>query len=238
MTSFIPQIPAMILAAGRGERMRPLTDHIPKPLLRVGQKTLIEWQIQRLQQAGIQRLVINYAWLGEQIRLTLGDGRQFGMRIDYSAEATALESAGGIRQALALLDAPYFLVTNGDVYCDYDYTLLARRWPQLQASGQQCWLVLVPNPTHHPEGDFGLAGTQLTHTSTAPRYTFSGIGLYHQDLFADLPVGTPAKLAPLIRRAIERQQAGGELYTGHWVDVGTPERLAALDQQLNLIDNH
>lgn len=231
--------PAMILAAGRGERMRPLSDHTPKPLLAAGGKRLIEWQIERLVQAGVQRIVINHAWLGEQIPATLGDGSRYGAQFAYSDEGTALETAGGIARALPLLNSDYFMVTNGDVYCDFPYATLLARQAAMQANDLQAWLVLVPNPPHHPQGDFTLqheaivdAETVAAATSSSlmgKRYTFSGIALYHRRLFSQIGLGASAKLAPLLRAAITQGQVGGELFTGTWVDVGTPARLSELD---------
>ena len=231
--------PAMILAAGRGERMRPLTDHTPKPLLVAGGKRLIEWQIERLVQAGVQRIVINHAWLGEQIPAALGDGSSYGAQFTYSDEGTALETAGGVARALPLLNSDYFIVTNGDVYCDFPYAKLLARQATMQANDLQAWLVLVPNPPHHPQGDFALHHESVVDTEsqkhvtastlTSERYTFSGIALYHQRLFSQIGRGESAKLAPLLRAAITQAQVGGELFTGTWVDVGTPARLTELD---------
>ena len=220
----------MILAAGRGERMRPLTDHTPKPLLTVGGKPLIVWHIERLQRAGFDDIVINHAHLGQQIEAALGDGERFGVSIRYSAEKEALETAGGIAQALPLLgDAP-FLVINGDVFCTWDFSR-ARAYGKTLAH-----LVLVPNPPHHPEGDFVLAGANVAEgrQDGMPRHTFSGIGVYQPALFAGLARGMPAKLAPLLRSAMQAGQVTGELFSGHWEDVGTPQRLRAIDEALQL----
>lgn len=219
---------AMILAAGRGERMRPLTDHLPKPLLEAGGKALIVHQIERLRAAGCTELVINHAHLGHLLEATLGDGRTLGVHIAWSAERHALETAGGIRQALPLLgDAP-FLVVNGDVFCDVDLAALAS--PGL-AAGDLARLVLVPNPTHHPHGDFVLAGSRI-RSAGEPRLTFSGIGLYAPALFAGVAPGAAAPLAPLLREAIAADRVGGLCHRGCWVDVGTPQRLAELDRSL------
>ncbi|AUM01601.1 N-acetylmuramate alpha-1-phosphate uridylyltransferase MurU [Pseudothauera hydrothermalis] len=223
----------MILAAGRGERMRPLTDHCPKPLLAVGGKPLIVHQIERLRAAGITTLVINHAHLGAQLEAALGDGRAFGVQIAWSREHTALETAGGIRQALPLLgDAP-FLVLNGDVYCDADLGQLIAAAEQLLATGDLAHLLLVPNPNHHPEGDFALVGDRVRDRD-GPRFTFSGLGAYRPALFADLPAGQAAKLAPLLRAAMTRGQVAGSLHTGYWLDVGTPARLAELERHLGV----
>ena len=214
---------AMILAAGRGERMRPLTDTCPKPLLVAGGKPLIVWHIERLAAAGIVDLVINHAHLGQMIEDTLGDGARFGVRIRYSPEGSALETAGGIARALPLLgDAP-FLVVNGDVYTDYPFARLLARAPQLDADGVLAHLVLVANPEHNPKGDFALDADGRVHD--APGLTFSGIGVYHPALFADTPAHAPAKLAPLLRAAMARGQVSGECWDGQWLDVGTPARL-------------
>lgn len=221
---------AMILAAGRGERMRPLTDHTPKPLLQAGGKALIVWQIEKLVAAGFSRIVINHAHLGSQIEAALGRGEQFGASIHYSAETPpALETAGGIAKALPLLGDQPFAVVNGDVYCEFDYRGLAERIQQLDAHDLG-HLVLVDNPAHNPAGDFGLQQQRVA--SNEPRYTFSGLGVYRPALFAEVPPEQPAKLAPLLRQAIARQQLSGEYTATYWLDVGTPERLQQLDHYL------
>lgn len=224
---------AMILAAGRGERMRPLTDHTPKALLQIDDKYLILMIISALQRAGIRDLVINLAHLGEQIATTLGDGAALGVYIKYSwetsGETTALETAGGIAYALPLLgDAP-FIAVNADVYSDYDFSALQIAAQRLTASGPLAHLVLVDNPPQHPRGDFGLAAGKV-QVAAAIRHTFSGIGAYHPALFAGIKRGDRARLADLLIAAMAREQVTGELYRGQWHDVGTPERLAALDQ--------
>lgn len=218
---------AMILAAGRGERMRPLTDHTPKPLLSVGGKPLIEWHIERLARAGFTELVINHAHLGMQIETALGDGSRFGVRITYSDEGEALETAGGIAQALPLLGDASFVVVNGDVYTDYDFS----RLQGVSMKDIAAHLVLVDNPPQHPRGDFHLLDGRLVETG-GERLTFSGIGVYRPELFRDVARGSKAKLAPLLHAAIAAGQASAEHYRGAWVDVGTPERLHALDQML------
>nr|WP_026182782.1 nucleotidyltransferase family protein [Leeia oryzae] len=218
---------AMILAAGRGERMRPLTDHTPKPLLQVGSEPLIGWHIRHLASAGIRQIAINHAHLGQQIEQQLGTGDDYGVRIRYSPEATALETAGGIATALPLLantpDSP-FLVVNGDILTDIDFlSLLASAQQQIQ-QGMLAHLVLVPNPPHNEQGDFSLiAGAVGVHAHE--RSTFSGIGLYHPALFADTPAGQPAKLGPLLKAAAAAGKVSGQLHTGFWLDVGTPARL-------------
>jgi MurNAc alpha-1-phosphate uridylyltransferase len=218
---------AMILAAGRGERMRPLSDATPKPLLPAGGKPLIVWTLERLREAGIREFVINHAHLGAQIEAALGNGANMGLSIRYSAEAQALETAGGIATALSLLGDEPFIAAAGDIYCEYDFALLR---PELVRE-RLAHLVLVPNPPHNPGGDFALEGSVLRNQGT-PSHTFSGIGLYHPDLFKDVAPGTRHKLAPLLRAAADAGRAGGELYTGRWLDVGTPQRLAQLDSEL------
>ena len=221
---------AMILAAGRGERMRPLTDHTPKPLLQAGGKPLIVWHIERLVRAGITDLVINHAHLGKQIEQALGDGSRFGATIRYSDERSALETAGGIAFALHLLGEEPFAVVNGDVYCDYDFSYLLQCATALANSEDRAHLVLVDNPEHNLKGDFGLQGARIT--DTPPKFTFSGIGLYKPQLFAGIQRGTKAPLAPLLREQIIAGKVSGEHHRGVWVDVGTPQRLQELDQQL------
>ena len=229
---------AMILAAGRGERMRPLTDHTPKPLLPVGGKPLIVWHIERLVQAGITELVINHAHLGAQIEQTLGDGRAFGAQIRYSPENPALETAGGIANARPLLGEDCFAVVNGDVYCDFDFRQLTAQAAALRTRGDLAWLALVDNPEHHPQGDFYLAGDRIeTARENTPKLTFSGIGLYAPSLFDGIPLHTPAPLAPLLRTAIAQGRVGGLHHRGLWVDVGTPQRLEWLDKSLRASHN-
>lgn len=216
---------AMILAAGRGERMRPLTDHTPKPLLTVGGKPLIVWHLERLAAAGYKQIVINHAHLGAQIVSALGDGATWGVHIRYSPEPQALETAGGIAQALHLLgDAP-FLVVNGDTYSDIDYAQLHLP-PQMQAL-----LVMVDNPPQHTQGDFALVDG-LVDASLLPRLTFSGVGMYDPTLFAQIVPGSSAKLAPLLIQAMQQGQVSGVHHRGVWHDIGTPERLLQLDQAL------
>ena len=221
---------AMLLAAGRGMRMRPLTDHTPKPLLQAGGKSLIAWHIENLARAGINEIVINHAHLGQQSENTLGDGGKFHVRITYSPENPALETAGGIAQALPLLgDAP-FAVINSDIYCDYDFTQLPVRAIALAEHGDAAHLVLVHNPAHHPDGDFNLQNGRVS--DHAPKLTFSGIGVYQPDLFVNIPRGNSAQLAPLLRAQMAQNRVSGELYNGQWVDVGTPQRLEELDHNL------
>jgi MurNAc alpha-1-phosphate uridylyltransferase len=223
---------AMILAAGRGERMRPLTDTCPKPLLPVGGRPLIGWHLQRLAAAGFRDVVINHAWLGERIEAALGDGAAYGLRIRYSAETEALETAGGIAKALPLLGDGPFLVVNGDVWCDWDPGRARSIADRLDALGWLAWCVLVANPGHHPRGDFALDHGRLRTDDAGERLTFAGIGVYRPELFASVPAGGRAPLAPLLREAAAGGRAGAELHPGRWVDVGTPQRLAELDAQL------
>lgn len=218
---------AMILAAGRGERLRPLTDHTPKPLIDVGGKPLIAYHLEALARADVCDVVINVAWLGDQIRTTLGDGRDFGLRIRYSTETPgALDTGGGVRAALPLIgDAPFMLI-SADVFTDYDYGELPRTVP-----GHGAHLVVVDNPAHHPQGDFGLDAGRLT--DTAPRYTYAGIGVYAPQLF-EAPREVRFPLVRVIRDTIAAGQATGAHHAGAWVDVGRPvtldraRRMAAL----------
>ena len=212
---------AMILAAGRGERMRPLTDHTPKPLLTVHDKPLIVWHIERLKQAGITQLVINHAHLGEQIEQALGDGSSLGVSIAYSPEETALETGGGIARALPLLGEQPFLVVNGDVWTDIDYSALALDEDDL------AHLVLVSNPSHNPKGDFALNNGRVA-AEGVDKLTFSGIGLYQPRLFAGQSEER-FPLAPLLRNAMSQNKVGGLHHQGIWTDVGTPERLAEIN---------
>jgi MurNAc alpha-1-phosphate uridylyltransferase len=226
----------MILAAGRGERMRPLTDSTPKPLLQAGGKSLITWHIERLVSAGIVDIIVNHAWLGAQIERALGDGERYGARIRYSAESTPLETAGGIAQALPFfLDQP-FLVINGDIWCDWDPTQAQEVARGLEQSDTLAWLLLVSNPPHHPRGDFFLDESGLIHAGGRmpddARLTFSGIGVYKPQLFAHLVQGQAVPLAPLLRQAMASKQVCGSHHIGQWADIGTPERLAALDLAL------
>lgn len=223
---------AMILAAGRGERMRPLTDHCPKPLLEAGGKPLIVWHLEALARAGVREVVINHAHLGAQLERALGDGSRWGLRIAWSPEPTALETAGGIAHALPLLGSEPFLVVNGDVSCDYPFERAQTIAQQMRAARLLAWCVLVPNPAHHPEGDFALDAGRLDVDRRA--LTFSGIGVYDPALFSGLDPHAPSRLAPLLREAARCDRAGAERFDGRWIDVGTPERLAELDAQLRL----
>jgi len=218
---------AMLLAAGRGERMRPLTDATPKPLLEAGGRSLVARLIERLADAGFVDLVINHAHLGHKIEAALGDGTRLGVRIRHSAEATALETAGGIVQALPLLGPGPFAAINADLHTEFPFAALraALRGDDL------AHLVLVDNPPHHPLGDFALADGRVRNAG-APMLTFSGIGVYDPALFAGIVRGEKAQLAPLLRRAADSGRVSGAHFRGRWVDVGTPERLAALDAEL------
>jgi len=218
---------AMILAAGRGERMRPLSDSIPKCLLEVRGKSLIVRLIEALARAGVRDVVINHAHLGHMIEAALGDGRRYGVAIRYSAEGVALETAGGIAKALPLLGGAPFLGVNGDIFCDFDFSALAAR----VLGGDLAHLVLVENPPHHPRGDFSLHGSRVTEAAS-PKATFSGIGLYQPALFAGIEPGARGQLAPLLRAAMARGLVSGEMHRGEWHDVGTPQRLAELNESV------
>ena len=216
---------AMLLAAGRGERMRPLTDHTPKPLLAVGGRPLIAWHLAALERAGVREVIINLSWLGAQIRAALGDGREFGVQIRYSEEGSPpLETGGGIFQALPLLGPAPFLVVNGDTFTDIDVSALRL------VAGADARLVLVPNPPQHPQGDFGLDGELITDREPRP-FTYSGIGIFSPALFAGCTAGRFA-LLPLLKRAIAAGRLQGQRHDGLWHDIGTPARLAALNQEL------
>jgi MurNAc alpha-1-phosphate uridylyltransferase len=240
----------MILAAGRGERMRPLTDTLPKPLLRAGGKALIEYHLENLARAGFINVVINHAHLGQMIEAALGDGKRYDVNLHYSHESVALETAGGIAQALPILeDKPGntegiqgerpFLVINADIYCELDFSALLPVMRQMQSNPDRdiAHLVLVDNPAHHPEGDFSLDSDRVT-LSGKNNLTFSGIGIYGPSFFKDVAPGSAARLAPLLREAITTGKVGGQCYRGVWVDVGTPERLRLIDLQLRSAAAH
>ena len=220
---------AFILAAGRGERMRPLTDVTPKPLLMAGGKPLIVWHLERLADSGFREIIINHAHLGAQIEAALGDGRQFGLSIRYSPEPPgALETAGGIANALPLLGSESFLVVNGDVWCDWDF----RRAHGL--AGRLAHLVFVANPPQHAGGDFCLDGETVHYASSGigPTLTYAGTGVFSPEFFATVPSGAIMKLRPLLDAAIANGSVTGEHHAGRWVDVGTPGRLAELDLEI------
>ncbi len=221
---------AMIFAAGRGERLRPLTDTLPKPLVPVAGKPLIAWHLERLARAGCREAVINVSHLGEKIVEALGDGRSYGIAIAYSREAQPLETAGGLAQARELLGPQPFLVVNGDIYCEFDVSRLLG----LDLGERLAHLVLVPNPAQHPKGDFTLEHGKVGN-APAPRYTYAGVSVISPALVAGIRSGEKGQLAPLLRAAAERGLVSGELYTGRWQDVGTLERLAQLEAQLAAI---
>lgn len=231
---------AMIFAAGRGERMRPLTDDCPKPLLKVRGRPLIVWHILNLVRAGIDDIVINHAHLGSMIEDALGNGEQFGARIAYSAEGTALETAGGIAKARHLLGDEPFLALAADIYCPHFDFEQAKDvledndvWGNPHPADRRdvAWLYLVKNPAHNPKGDFALNSFSIANEGE-PRYTFSGIGVYRPSMFDSIAAGESAKLATLLREYAARGQVGGELYRGDWTDVGTPQRLDELNAPL------
>jgi MurNAc alpha-1-phosphate uridylyltransferase len=231
---------AMIFAAGRGERMRPLTDTCPKPLLQVRGRPLIVWHILNLVRAGITEIVINHAHLGQMIEDALADGSQFGARIAYSPEGTALETAGGIAKARHLLGNEPFIAIAGDIYCPhFDFSaakdVLEENdvWgnPHAAETRDLGWLYLVKNPPHHPDGDFALESYAISNEGE-PRYTFSGIGVYRPELFDSVSPGSSAKLAPILREFAKQRRIGGEVYRGDWTDVGTVERLEQLNAPL------
>ena len=233
------QYKAMILAAGRGVRMRPLTDNLPKPLLRVGNKTLIEYHIESLARAGFVDIVINYAYLGEMIETALGNGDRYGVNIYYSPETVALETAGGIVKALPLLESRSknesneqpFLIVNADIYCEIDFSTLVPILKQIKMNTDTAHLVMVSNQEHNPEGDFFFDSGRLVPTGKE-KLTFSGISIYKPSFFNGIKPGVVSKLAPKLFNAITEGKVSGEHYKGVWVDVGTPERLLRLDRQL------
>jgi MurNAc alpha-1-phosphate uridylyltransferase len=218
----------MLLAAGRGERMRPLTDTLPKPLVEVGGRALIAWHLLALARAGIREVVINLSWLGAQLRAALGDGSSFGVSIRWSEEGPVpLETGGGIFRALPLLGPEPFLVVNADIWTDIDFGRL-RLEPEAHAH-----LVLIPNPAHHPRGDFALEGDRVVNADSG-RLTYSGVGVYQQEFFAGCTAGR-FPLLPLLNRAITAGRVRGELHRGQWCDVGTAERLASLSARVSAL---
>jgi MurNAc alpha-1-phosphate uridylyltransferase len=219
---------AMLLAAGRGERMRPITDSTPKPLVPVGGRPLVAWHLAALARAGIREVVINLSWLGAQVRATLGDGRDYGVSITYSEEGPVpLETGGGIFRAVPLLGPGPFLVVNADIWTDIDFAALA-----LEAHAH-ARLLLIPNPPHHPRGDFGLEG-DLVVSRDSDRYTYSGVGLYRPEFFGGCSPGR-FPLLPVLNRAIARALVRGQVHRGEWCDVGTAERLASLDARVRAL---
>ena len=222
----------MILAAGRGERMRPLTDSVPKPLIPVAGRPLIAYLIERLARAGFTDLVVNVSHLADQVERELGDGARHGARIAYSREAVALETGGGIAYALPLLGSEPFVVVNSDIYCDYDFSRLAVAAAALAPDAPGAHLVLVDNPPHHPGGDFALERGRVRGEGTGPLLTFSGIGVYTPALFAGVERGAKCQLAARLRPAMAQGRVTGERHGGRWMDVGTPQRLAELERVL------
>jgi MurNAc alpha-1-phosphate uridylyltransferase len=218
---------AMLLAAGRGERLRPLTDAMPKALVEAGGKPLIAWHLERLARAGFREAVINVSHLGERIIERIGDGARFGLRVQYSRERERLETAGGIANALPLLGRAPFLLVNADVYCECDFARLR----SVELHRRLAHLVLVPNPPHRPAGDFSLVDG-IVGEDPAPRYTYSGVAVMAPALVGPVTPGKKAALAPLLYDAARRGLLGGELYQGLWQDVGTAERLAELEKYL------
>lgn len=231
---------AMIFAAGRGERMRPLTDSCPKPLLKVRGRPLIVWHILNLVRAGITEIVINHAHLGHMIEAELGDGSRYGAHIQYSREETALETAGGIANALHLLGDQPFVAVSGDIYCPFfDFEQVKDVLPDTDVLGNPypadkrdvCWLYLTPNPWHNPEGDFALTMFTVSNQG-APKFNFANIGVYRPEMFAAIAPGQHARLGALMREYADRGQVGGEIYEGDWVNVGTIEQLEQLNAPL------
>lgn len=221
---------AMILAAGMGNRMRPLTLHTPKPLLEVGGKPLIVWHIEKLQKIGVQEIVINTAWLGEKLADALGDGSQFGVKILWSHEGEGLETAGGIINALSLLGNAPFILVNGDVWTTMDFAPLLN----VQLQDALAHLVLVENPVQHPQGDFTLSENKaytFEQAQSGENLTYSGVAVMHPQMFVGLESGK-RPLAPLLKQAMQQEKISAQKLQGVWVDVGTPERLNALDQQI------
>jgi N-acetyl-alpha-D-muramate 1-phosphate uridylyltransferase len=218
---------AMILAAGRGERLRPLTDSTPKPLIEIAGRTLLGRHLERLSRAGFTHAVINVSHLADRIMARFGDGSREGIRIEWSREAAALETAGGIAQARALLGPEPFLLINADIWCDYAFSRLRG----FDLGERLSHLVLVPNPPQHPAGDFSI-DDGVVGNAASPRYTYAGIAVISPQLVAGIAAGCRAQLAPLWREAAGRGKVTGELYEGYWSDVGTPERLAALEARL------
>jgi MurNAc alpha-1-phosphate uridylyltransferase len=222
---------AMVLAAGRGERLRPITDTLPKPLVRVAGKPLIVYHLEALARAAVRDVVINLSWLPDKLRTALRDGSEYGVRITYIDEGpVALETGGGIFNAIQLLGPGPFLVVNGDTFTDIDFGAVLARADADTRSGALARLVLVPNPTQHPQGDFGLEGEQVVERLTG-RLTYSGVGVYRPEFFEGCS-GGKFPLLPLLKRAIAAGRLRGQLHEGEWCDVGTPQRLAELDERV------
>lgn len=211
---------AMILAAGKGERMRPLTDQIPKPLLEVAGKPLIVWHLEKLAKANFEEVIINHAYLGEMIEAYIGDGSRWNLKITYSREGSPLETAGGIKKALPLIGDQPFLVINADIYTDFNFATIKNR----NLNDCKGHLVMVKNPKQHPDGDFFLQNNQI-ELEGKERLTFSGIAIYQPKIFEDINIESVAKLAPILKKLIGAKCISGEAYQGLWFDIGTPERL-------------
>ncbi len=231
------QIPCMVLAAGRGERMRPLTDHVPKPLLSVKDKTLLDWHLENLAKNGAHQIVINHAWLGEKIIQHIKASPFPELHICLSEEKSALETAGGLRQGMSMMAIKdYFFAINGDIFCpDFPFNKIQMIVDNLRQGKQQvlAYLFLVNNPDHNMDGDFCLNKDHITEKKgTVQSYTFSGAGIYHQDLLKGIKMGEVAKLAPILKLAMSKNQVTGELLNVDWVDVGTPERLIELNRKI------
>lgn len=224
---------AMILAAGRGKRMMPLTKHTPKPMLKVSGKPLLEFHVERLAAAGFDDLVINHCYLGKQIEAYFGNGEKFGINIHWSRETEALETAGGIKQALPLLGNEPFVVVNGDIWTDFPFEKLTKGpiISGLQSEQVLAHLILVNNPKQNPQGDFGLIDGLVTNQSSDKK-TFSGIAVYSPEIVKNCQQQQIIGLAPLLRNAADTQRVSGEIYVGDWFDIGTPERLAELEKKL------
>jgi MurNAc alpha-1-phosphate uridylyltransferase len=222
---------AIVLAAGRGERLRPITDTTPKPLVPVAGKPLIVYHLEALRRAGVRDVVINLSWLADRIRERLGDGSDYGVHITYSDEGpVALETGGGIYKAIPVLGPGPFLVVNGDTWTDIDLAALGSCAAADAASGATARIVLVPNPIQHPRGDFGLEGDFVVERQM-DRFTYSGVGLFRPEFFAGCAPGK-FPLAPLLKRAISERRLLGQVHRGEWCDVGTPQRLAELDERV------
>jgi MurNAc alpha-1-phosphate uridylyltransferase len=226
---------AMVLAAGRGERLRPITDTLPKPLVRVAGKPLIVYHLEALARAGVRDVVINLSWLPDKLRAALRDGSEYGVSITYTDEGpVALETGGGIFNAIQLLGPGPFLVVNGDTFTDIDFGAVQAR--AANHAGALAWIVLVPNPTQHPQGDFGLEGEQVVERQTG-RFTYSGVGVYRPEFFEGC-TGGKFPMLPLLKRAIAAGRLRGQLHEGEWCDVGTPQRLAELDERVSAGVSH
>jgi MurNAc alpha-1-phosphate uridylyltransferase len=224
---------ALILAAGRGERLRPLTDALPKPLLKAGGRTLVEMQVEALVRAGFTDLVVNHAYLGEMIVEALGDGSRFGASIRYSPESPALETGGGVVQALSLLPPGPFLLVSADIYTDFDYASLRPRIDHIAAHPDDCLahFVLVDNPPWHQKGDMGIANGRVIRDG--PKLTYGNISVFHPRMFQGIEAGSHFRLFPWAYRFVEAGQVTGERFAGEWDNVGTPAHLAALDRRLS-----